>query len=509
MKYLNQFFLLLHSYGFDTQRFLDATLATLKIKQRNLDAITALRLGAAEMGPDMKKGEAAAFVMAVWPDKQDTQPTSNPHNIVCLFTTTIRMIKAARDHKTIPIDLCAPCTSATNNDESVDKITKPFKATFAHLSSLFKRMNLRTDHPFMLSILTLTRKKGFLTNLVTTKKQAGSVKWAREDLPEVIRAVWTIGASKVVLLERFESEKDALNWLSSEGCGPSCALTSSTGDGGLSYQVKGLQSLDCQCVGSYLGRQEPAYNDENALGVAAKETAAWKLFNLVQKVSTVPGSMKPKDGVMTSQLGVLGADENGGVTLNKQQFMILTEGFLDQINAAKKQGKEDGRKWIDKEYLTEKWNKNNTMVQKATLIARCMVAFHWMCQTHHVQYEGFNDYHGRRQHVVRKEAGKLIHEKMKVRWEKKKGNNYDDLKNKGEVNVYDALKDKGEVKKLKKQKSMKVDRRTRGTLSLTGKTKKRGAEAKTASPVKKAKTPPAKKAQKSKKKSIGGKKGRN
>ena len=47
------------------------------------------------MGPDMKKGEAAAFVMAVWPDRQDTQrgPTRNPHNIMCLFTTTIRMIK--------------------------------------------------------------------------------------------------------------------------------------------------------------------------------------------------------------------------------------------------------------------------------------------------------------------------------------------------------------------------------------------------------------------------------
>ncbi|GMH66613.1 hypothetical protein TrRE_jg4429, partial [Triparma retinervis] len=409
-KYLNQFFLLLHSYGFDTQRFLDDTLNPYKIQQRNIDAITALRLGAAEMGPDMKKGEAAAFIMTVWPDKQDSIVTQNPHNIMCLFTTTIRMIKAARDHKTIPIDLCAPCKDETNNDESVGKISKPFKATFAHLSSLFKRINLRTDHPFMHSIVTLTRKKGFLTILVK-KDQGKYVKWASEDLLKVIRAVWTIGTSKGILLQRFGNEKDALNWLSSEGCGPACALSSSTGDGGLPYLVKGLQSQDCQCVGSYLGRQEPAYNDANALDVAAKATAAWKLFKLVQKESTVPGSMKPTNqGVMTSLLGVLGADENGGVTLNKEKFMDLTKAFLDQINAAKKQGKTDGRKWT--EYLTKQWGKKQTMVQKATLIARCMVAFHWMCQTHHVQYEGFNDYHGRRQHVVRKKAGKLMHEEM-------------------------------------------------------------------------------------------------
>ena len=415
----------------------------------------------------------------------------------------------------------------------------------------------------MHSIFTLTRKKGFLTILVRTN-QNNFLKWASEVLPKVIRAMWQISAVKAILVERFVTLEDALNWLSSEGCCPSCALSSSTGDGGLSFHVKGLQPVDCHCISTYMGRQEPAYNDDNALDAAVKETVAWKLFQLVEEMSTVTGAMQPSSqGVMTSRVGVLGADEDGGVTCDKGEFKLLTESFDDQVNVAEKQGKTDGRKWT--EYLTEKWGKKHTMVQKATLIARCMVAFHWMCQTHHVQFEGFNEYHGRRQHVVRKKAGKLIHEQMKLRREKKKGNVYDDLKAKGD---YAALKDKGEKRLLKTQKSKKDERVARGTLSLSGETKKRGArgkgkdkaktkkalkeeseeeegeeegwnsdaeesedeesedeesedeesddrmetkkkEAKAGSPAKKAKTPPAKKVQKSKKKSIGCKKGRN
>ena len=335
----------------------------------------------------------------------------------------------------------------------------------------------------MKSIITLTRKKGFLTILVKTN-QENFVTWASEDIPEVIKAMWQMPAAKAILEERFVSLEDALNWLSSEGCGPTCALSSSTGDGGLSYLVKGLQSLDCQCVSTYLGRQEPAYNDDNALDAAVKQTAVWKLFQLVDIISTVPGNIKARDGVMTSQLGVLIVDADGGATLDKQEFKLLTESFLDQSKKAKKQGKKDGREWTGKEYLNKPWGKNHTMVQKATLIARCMVAFHWMCQTHHVQYEGFNDYHGRRQHVVRKKAGKFIHEKMKKRWKKmakKTGNDYDELE------------DKGGKKKVKKQKAKNDNRGTRGQLDLKGKTK----------------TPLAKKVQKSKKAKIGGKKGRD
>ena len=127
--YLNQFFLFLHSYGFDTNRFLDA-LKTHHVQQRNLDAITALRLGAAEMG-HIKKEDAAAFVMAVWPDKQggdkggDKQATVNPHNIMCLFSTTIRMVKVRLS-----------CEASDLIERGSDDISNSSHASFATLLNM-------------------------------------------------------------------------------------------------------------------------------------------------------------------------------------------------------------------------------------------------------------------------------------------------------------------------------------------------------------------------------------
>ena len=123
-EYLNQLFLLLHSYGFDTNRFLDA-LKTNQVQQRNLDAIKALRLGAAEMGPNIKKEDAAAFIMAVWPDKQggDLHATANSHNIMCLFSTTIRMIKVRLS-----------CEASDLIERGSDDISNSSHASFATLS---------------------------------------------------------------------------------------------------------------------------------------------------------------------------------------------------------------------------------------------------------------------------------------------------------------------------------------------------------------------------------------
>ena len=92
-EYLNHLLNFLHSYGFDTQRFARKLENSNTINQRSVEAIETLRYGAAKMGPKMTDEEALKFVTAVWPDRQDEYSTGNPHNIMCLISTTIKMIQ--------------------------------------------------------------------------------------------------------------------------------------------------------------------------------------------------------------------------------------------------------------------------------------------------------------------------------------------------------------------------------------------------------------------------------
>ena len=114
--------------------------------------------------------------------------------------------------------------------------------------------------------------------------------------------------------------------------------------------------------------------------------------------------------------------------------------------------------WTD--YTDIKHGKKQTMKEKSIYIAKVVLAFNWMCLTHHVNFEGSNDYHGRKQHQVREVAAAVIFRDIEETCAKKK-----DIK---------AVEAKGKLKVVKKQGEKRKRRHELGQTKMNDAVKAKG-----------------------------------
>ncbi|GMI33191.1 hypothetical protein TrCOL_g2594 [Triparma columacea] len=371
------------------------------------------------------------------------------------------MVKHALSDKPTPINIFKPCTNATNNDDPT-QLTKRIKGSIARFSAIMMRIHLPDDHPLLIALRNMTLRRGFLT-INGKLNEAKRVQFV-DTLDCCIRYLWEIGEVQILLQQKFATREEACGWFRRAKCDPSCILPHtfdhSDGDEATTgIVVKSPAAEDCLCGRAYNGNEEPEFGVE-ALEEAVQKTYAMHMYKyLKDELNMGRVMMQYKRGHMLSMVGALSVNAAGAIALDTVALQKLVKAFMEMVEEAKELAGKEEKVWTD--YQGKPFGKHDTMLEKALYIAHCMLTFNWVCKSHHVFYEGYNTYHGIRQHVVRTAAGEAIHGCMKVTWEK--------TKPKG---AYDAMVKAGKGALKEEQGDLKDQRHIEGAKDLHGERKK-------------------------------------
>ena len=324
------------------------------------------------------------------------------------------------------------------------------------------RIHLPDDHPLLIALRNMTLRRGFLT--INGKLNGAKRVEFVDTLDCCIRYLWDIGEVQILLQQKFATREEACGWFRRAKCDPSCILPhtfdESDGDEATTgIVVKSASAEDCLCGPAYNGHEEKKFGVA-ALRVAVQKTYAMQMYQyLKDELNMGRVTMTYKSGHMLSLVGALSVNAAGAIGLDTYHFQVLVTAFMEMVEKAKEMAGKEAKVWTD--YQGKPFGKKNTMLEKALYIAHCMLTFNWVCKSHHVFFEGYNAYHGIRQHVVRTAAGKSIHGLMKVTWERKKP--------KG---AYEAMVKAGKGALKEEQGDLKDQRHIEGAKDMHGERKK-------------------------------------